>query len=227
MNDMYVIHDGMLWIPVETTVVGSTFIKAWELGAANYYKWKAKGQVGVLDVHESWNTYKPATLPGSSLKHTDITAGEIMKKFPGNFMSMLKISSQTKTRRYLRAIEKNPADMGAHLKIGIILAQIGDRKEAMKYFDKVLAAESKNSAALNNRGNIFMLDNKFPDAQKAYLAATQASPDDAYIWVNLAKAYKAMNDTKKAKSAFKKAQTLDSSVKVKYKALALELMSAL
>jgi len=31
MDDMYVIHDGKLWIPVETTVVGSSFVKAWEL----------------------------------------------------------------------------------------------------------------------------------------------------------------------------------------------------
>ena len=38
-NDLYVIHNGKLWIPVETTIVGRPFVKAWELGAANYYKW--------------------------------------------------------------------------------------------------------------------------------------------------------------------------------------------
>ena len=42
-NDLYVIHNGKLWIPVETTIVGSSFVKAWELGAANYYKWQNKG----------------------------------------------------------------------------------------------------------------------------------------------------------------------------------------
>ncbi len=226
MNDMYVIHDGMLWIPVETTVVGKPFIKAWELGAANYYKWKGKG-LAILDVHSAWNTYKPATLPNSSLKTMDIASGAIEKKFPGDFLSMLKISSQTKTRRYLQAIQKNPADMDAHLQMGIILAKIGDRKEATKYFDKVLVAEPKNAAALNNRGNVFMLDGKYPDAQKAYLAASQASPDDPYVWVNLAKSYKAVNDTKKAKAAFIKAQKLDPSVKEQYKALALELLNSL
>jgi hypothetical protein len=226
MNDMYVIHDGMLWIPVETTVVGKPFIKAWELGAANYYQWKDKG-LTILDVHNAWNIYKPATLPNSALKTMDITSGAIEKKFPGDFISMLKISSQTKTRRYLQAIQKNPADMGAHLQMGIILAKIGDRKEAMKYFDKILSAEPKNAAALNNRGNIFMLDGKYPEAQKAYLAATQASPEDPYVWVNLAKSYKAVNNTKKAKAAFVKAQRLNPSVKEKYKAMALELLNSL
>ena len=226
MNDMYVIHDGLLWIPVEVTVVGRPFTKAWELGAGNYYKWKDKG-LGILDIHNSWNTFKPATLPGSSVKAPDITAAAFEKKFPGDQLSMLKISSQTKTRRYLQAIKKNPADMEAHLQVGIILAKVGDSKEAMKYFDKILSVQPKNAAALNNRGNLFMLDGRYLEAQKAYLAATQYSPEDPYVWVNLAKSYKAMNETKKAKNAFIRAQKLDPTIKEKYKAMALELLNAL
>jgi len=226
MDDMYVIHEGKLWIPVEVTIVGKSFIKAWELGASNYYKWKNKG-LAILDIHDSWNTYKPATLPISTLKTMDVTSGDIEKKFQGDFMSMLKISSRTKTRRYLQAIEKNPSDMDAHLQMGIILAKIGDRVEAMKYFDKILVSEPKNAAALNNRGNIFMINGKYSEAQKAYLAATQSSPSDPHIWINLAKSYKLVNDTKKAKAAFVKAQRLDPSMKTKYKALALELLPSL
>ena len=226
MDGMYVIHDDKLWIPVETTVVGNSFVKAWESGAASYYKWQTKGLV-ILDVHKAWATYKPATLPSYALKVRDVTAEEIEKKFPGELLSVLKISSQTKTRSYLLAIEKNPADLESHLQMGIILARLGDRQEAMKYFDKVIAAEPKNSAALNNRGNLLMLEEKYPEAQKAYLAASQASPDDPLILVNLAKSYKVAKDTKKAKAAFIQAQKLDPSVKIKYKALSLELLNAL
>ncbi|MBI5430456.1 MAG: hypothetical protein HY938_08370 [Nitrosomonadales bacterium] len=226
MNDMFVIHDGLLWIPVETTVVGRPFTKAWELGAENYYKWKGKG-LNILDIHKSWDIYKPATLPSSTFKTPDIAGADVEKKFPGDFASMLKISSQTKTRRYLQAIQKNPADMESHLQVGIILAKIGDRKEAMKYFDKVISVQPKNAAALNNRGNIHMLDGKYSEAQKAYLAASQSGSTDPYIFVNLAKAYKALNDTKSAKDAFVKAVKLDPAVKEKHKAMALELLNAL
>jgi sugar lactone lactonase YvrE/fibronectin type 3 domain-containing protein len=226
MDDMYVIHDGKVWIPVEVTVVGKSFIKAWELGAAEYYKWKGKG-LSVLDVQNSWNTFKPATLPNSTFKAVNITSGDIEKKFPGDFMSVLKISSRTKTRRYLQSIEKDPADMDAHLQMGIILAKVGDRAEAMKYFDVVIAADPKNAAALNNRGNVHMLNENFAEAQKDYHAASQTSPDDPYVWINLAKAYKATKDTKNAKAAFVKAQRLDPSMKIKYKALALELLPSL
>ena len=225
-NDLYVVHNGKLWIPVETTIIGSSFVKAWELGAANYYKWNNKG-LTLLDVHESWNIYKPATLPVSTQAHMDISANQIEMKFPRDILSVLKISSQTKIRGNLQAIAKNPADMDAHLQAGIVLARLGDRSEAMKYFDKIIAAEPKNAAALNNRGNIFMLEGDYPAAQRNYVAATLSNPDDAEIWVNLAKSYKVVSNMKKAKESFVKAQKLDPSIKNKYKALALELLNAL
>jgi tetratricopeptide (TPR) repeat protein/sugar lactone lactonase YvrE/fibronectin type 3 domain-containing protein len=226
-NDhMYVIYEDQLWIPVETTLVGNAFIKAWEKGAAAYYKWKDKG-LTVLDVHTAWETFKPASLPVSNLKQSDISRAEIEKKFPSDNMSVLKISSQTKTRRYLNAIKKDPADTDAHLQVGIILAKAGDREEAMKYFDKVLELDPKNAAAMNSRGNIFMIEDKHLEAQKAYVAATQAAPQDALLWVNLARAYKATNEVKKAKAAFVKAQSLDASVKDEHRALALELLNSL
>ncbi len=226
MDNMYVIYEDQLWIPVETTLVGNAFIKAWEKGAAAYYKWKDKG-LTVLDVHAAWDVYKPASLPASTWKQNEITRAEIEKKFPADHMSVLKISSQTKTRRYLNVLKKNPSDVDAHLQMGIILAKAGDLKEAMKYFDKVLNLQPKNAAALNNRGNIFMINDQHQEAQKAYLAATQITPKDAHVWVNLARAYKATNDVKKAKAAFVKAQALDPAVKDAHRALALELLNAL
>lgn len=226
MDNMYVIYEDHLWIPVETTLLGNAFIKAWEKGASTYYKWKDKG-LTVLDVHASWEIYKPASLPVSNLKQSDISRAEIEKKFPSDYMSVLKISSQTKTRRYLNTIKKNPSDVDAHLQMGIILAKAGDRDEAMKYFDKVLTLEPRNSAAMNNRGNIFMIEDKYAEAQKAYLAATQMSPNDAKVWVNLARAYKSTKDIKKAKAAFIKAESLDPAVKEDHRAMELELLNTL
>ncbi len=226
MDNMYAIHEGQLWIPVETTLVGNAFVKAWEKGAAAYYKWKDNG-LSVLDVHAAWGKFKPASLPESNLKPAVISRAGIEKKFPGDHMSVLKISSQTKTRRYLAAIKKNPSDVDAHLQMGIIVAKAGDYKEAMKYFDKVLSMQPKNAAALNNRGNIFMIKDKYKEAIKAYRAAVRISPKDADLWVNLARAYKATKNIKGAKAAFIKAKKLDPDVKNRHRALALELLNSL
>jgi Flp pilus assembly protein TadD len=140
---------------------------------------------------------------------------------------VLKISSQTTIRSHMQALAKNPSDMNAHLQAGIVLARFGDRGGAMKHFDKIVAAEPQNAAALNNRGNIFMIEGDYPAAQRNYLAASLSNPEDAEILVNLAKSYKAMNDMKKAKESLLRAQKMDVSIKNKYKALALELLNAL
>lgn len=225
-DDMYVIYEDKLWIPVETTVLGNSFIKAWELGAANYYKWKDKG-LTILNIQHAWETYKPASLAEAKWKPGEVGKDSIDKKFPNEMSAMLKISAQTKTRHYRQEIEKNPSDVDAHVQIGIILAKLGDRDEAMKYFDKILAMKPGNATALNNRGNLLMIDSKYAEAQKAYREATRSNPDDAYIWINLAKAYKATNNIKEAKAAFMEALRLDPGVKKRYKALGLELSNTL
>lgn len=226
MNNLYVIYEDTLWIPVETTLVGNSFIKAWESGSATYYKFKDKG-LTILDVGKAWDKFKPASLPDSDWKPNGLTRAAIEKKFPNDNTSVMKISSQTKTRKHLEALQANPANIEANQQMGITLAKLGDRQEAMKYFDKVISLDHKNSAAMNNRGNLFMIDDKYVQAQKAYLAAAQASPKDAQIWVNLARAYTRTADTKKAKAAFQKAQGLDAKVKEQYRALGLELLNAL
>ncbi len=151
----------------------------------------------------------------------------VEKAFPGDLKSVLKISSQTKTRRYLQAIQKNPADTDAYLQVGIILAKSGDRDEAMKYFQKVIENNPRDAAALNNQGNLFMLAEEYQDAQKVYLEASRADPKDPEILVNLAKAYKAAGDVAKAKETFIAAKQIDPSVVERNKALSLELLSTL
>lgn len=225
-DNLYVIYQDTLWVPVETTLVGNSFIKAWENGSSTYYKFKDKG-LTILDVHDAWETFKPASLPDSDWKASGTTRAAIEKKFAGDHTSVLKISSQTRTRRYLEAIRNNPSDVEAHLQMGIILAKLGDHAEAMKYFEKVMSLDPRNASAMNNKGNLLMIQDKYAEAQKAYLAATKLMPDDAQIWVNLARAYMRTKGIKNAKAAFARAQKLDSKVKDQYRALALELNNAL
>ncbi|MBI2744635.1 MAG: tetratricopeptide repeat protein [Burkholderiales bacterium] len=227
MNDMYVVHEGMLWIPVEATLVGKSFIKAWETGAATYYREKGKEGFAVFDVHEAWEKFKPAGLPEDPWRAPVVGRDVIERNFPGDLLSVLKISSQTMTRRYLQAIQKNPSDMDAHLQTGIILARQGDRAEARKYFRKVVDNQPRNAAALNNLGNLHMLDSQYADAQKYYADAAKADPKDPEILVNLAQAYKAGKNVDKAKEAFTQAQKVDPAMANKYKALGLELLNAM
>ena len=226
MNNMYVLYEGSMWIPVETTLLGKSFAKAWEAGASAYYKWKDKG-LSIFNAHEAWQRFKPATLPDDSWKNTEFSRTSVDKTFPGDLMSTLKISTQTKTRHYLQELRKDPSNLNAYLQVGIIMAKSGDQEEAKKYFRKILDSNPKHAAALNNLGNLLMLDGQFQGAQKYYLDAAASDPQDAETLVNLAKAFKATNNIEQAKAAFIKAKKLNPAITDEHKALALELMNTL
>ena len=87
--------------------------------------------------------------------------------------------------------------------------------------------EPKNAAALNNLGNLHMMEGRNVDAQKMYADAAKADPKDAEVLINLANSYKAVNNVEKAKESFSRAQRIDPSMASKYKALGLELLSSI
>jgi DNA-binding beta-propeller fold protein YncE/tetratricopeptide (TPR) repeat protein len=227
MNDMYVAHEGTLWIPVEATLIGKSFNQAWEDGAKTYYKTRGKEGFEVFNIHTAWETFKPASLPEDDWQPQLVRRDEVEKRFPNEMSSVLKISSQTRTRGYLQAIKANPKDGNAHLQVGIILAHMGDTAEARKYFSKAIELNPKDAAALNNMGNLHMLDEQYPQAQKFYADAAQADPQDAEILINLARSYRASRNIEQAKQAYDQAQKIDAAVANKYKALGLELMNTL
>lgn len=223
MDNMYVIHDDVLWIPVETTLIGNSFTKAWESGADTYYKWQNKG-LTVLNVHEAWGTYKPASLPASDWRPDTVNRAAIEARFPEQHSTLLRMVARTRMRSYLQTIEQNPQDMTAQLQAGIISARVGDTAAAANYFETVLAAEPGNAMALNNRGNLRYMAEKYQEAASDYESAAQADPQDAMILINLAKSYQALKSTEKAKAALVRAQELDPSLKKRYRTMAIEIL---
>jgi tetratricopeptide (TPR) repeat protein len=166
-------------------------------------------------------------LPAAEWKPAAITREAIEKRYVDEYLTVLKIGIQTRTRRYQQAIAANGADVEAHLQIGIILATAGDHSESMKYFDQVLKLEPKNAAALNNRANLHFLSDRLQEAEADYLAATRQDGSDPYLWVNLARTYKAQKRVEEAKTAFTRAVELDASMKREFRVLALELLNRL
>jgi len=55
--------DGRRWLPVEITVPGEGFVRAWRIGAQ---QWKNAGEEAALyPIREAWKVYPPVTVPAS------------------------------------------------------------------------------------------------------------------------------------------------------------------
>lgn len=226
MDGMFIIHEGQLWVAVETTMVGASFIKAWEKGSDTYYKWAGQG-LTLLDIQQAWLEFKPASLPNSSWRPTSVARSEIDERFNKEFSTLKRTGLRLKSRSYRDRFAVDNTDVDAALQIGIIYGKAGESVDALKAFGKVLEIEPDHVAALNNVGNIHFLEERYEEAASAYQQAVTVEEDDALLWINLARCYVKMEKKTEAQDAFGKAQEIDKSVVQKYRVLAMELMSAI
>lgn len=214
--ELYVIKDGTIWLPFETTLVGSPFYLAWEKGAENYRQWKA--DIKLVDMRQSWKNYAPATLPPDDYKQ-NITMTAIEKKFPNELDSLRKHKVEGLVKKSAKS-----ADISDKNSAIIAYGKNGMVSEAIKIAEDLLSSGVKNDPTLlNNLGNLYFLDNKYDRALKNYLEASKLSPDDPAILVNAARTYLKLNQAKKAAEMFDKAVELNPNIKNEYLRLYTEI----
>ncbi|MDY6854555.1 MAG: 6-bladed beta-propeller [Thermodesulfobacteriota bacterium] len=226
LENMVVELEGNIWIPVETTLLGESFIKAWEVGSTSYYNWRENG-LEIMDIKFAWKKFKPASLPISSWRSEIVNKDTIEKEFVEESNTVRKIHLRLISKKYIALLSENPNDVNALMQLGIIYAQAGVTEEAKKAFEKALEYDKINADLKNNIGNIHFLNKDYTKAQLAYEEAAKRDPEDPYILINLTKCYLKLEMEDKAKEVFKKAIEIDSKISSIYKTLSLKFMSVL
>ena len=225
MNNLFVVHKGQLWVPIEATLVGSSFMKAWENGSAAYYQWQDSG-LRTLDIHRAWRRFKPASLPASNWRPVLVRRSAIEDRFPGDFGTIKRIELKLRSRKYYKILDQSPNDTHALMQIGIIFGKANVADEALKAFEKILEKNAGNASALNNKANVLFMNRRYEEAGNHYEKAATLDSKDPMIWVNLARSYLRLKQVEKAKNAFRKAYELDPGVSMKYRTMSLELLTA-
>ena len=223
-DNLFVVYEDSVWVPVEATLVGKTFMDAWQEGSRKYYKWKPQGLVGYMGMQESWAMFKPANLPLTEWRPAEVTRASIEKKFNKEFQVLRQIRVKLRSKRFIKALQENPNDVNAYLQLGIVFAESGETKEAMKSFEKAYQLEPGNSSVVNNLGNLYFMDGMYGKARKSYEDALELEPEDPYIWINLSRAYIRLEMKKEAKEAFNKAYDIDPQVATKFRGMSLQLL---
>jgi hypothetical protein len=223
-SDLFVVYEDSVWVPVEATLVGKTFLEAWEEGSRKFYKWQPQGLVGVMDLRESWVLFKPASLPASDWRPSEITREAIEKKFNKEFTKLRQIRVKLRSKRYIKILEQDPENVNAYLQLGIVFAESGELKESRKSLDKAIEFDANNASATNNLGNLYFLEGMYGKARKSYEDAIKIEPNDPYVWVNLTRSFLRLDMKKEAKEAFASAYRLDPVVAKKFRGMSLELL---
>ncbi len=223
-DNLFIVHEGAVWVPVEATLVGKPFMSAWQEGSRKYYKWQPQGLVGVMDLRDAWAMFKPANLPIWDWRPAEVTRADIEEKFNKEFQMLRQIRVKLHSKRFIKIIEENPNNVNAYLQLGIVFAESGETKEAMKSMQKAFELEPGNSSVVNNLGNLYFMDGMYGKARKSYEDALELESDDPYIWINLSRAYLRLEMKKEAKEAFTKAYEIDPLVATRYRGMSLQLL---
>jgi DNA-binding beta-propeller fold protein YncE len=217
------IHRGTVWIPLEMTMVGSSFTRAWQKGAEEYRDWSAKGKIEIIEVQKAWEEFRPVTLPAGDGKTVLVKREEIEAKFPGEIDMLGSQRLARLSQGYLAVLQKKPDDAAALSQLGILYGENGMYTEAVEQFQKLLALEKNNAMALNNIGNIYLLQERLDDAVQSYTAALHADPQDVGTMANLARALLKAGKKEEAKKRFQEAASIDPRVLRTYGDLAADL----
>ena len=215
-DELLAIRDGEVWIPVEATLLATSFSEAWAEGARKYRDAAAKNEVKVVSLRQAWERYPPATLAPAALT-VDVPSGErVTRLIEREQRLLLSRRLEREVQPYRQALAANPKDIDARMQIGIVYARNGVMDSAQREFDTVLEIDPRNASALNNRGNLYFARGDFERALDAYRTAEELDPADAGIRVNEALAFYRLGKLSEARDKFREAAKLKSDITGQY-----------
>ena len=215
-DDLLVIRKGQVWIPVEATMIGTTFLEAWSEGSRKYHEHASKKKLKVIPMRSAWSEYTPVTLKPAGYTLVVPDKAQVAPIVVREKNLLLEKSLDDLVTPYRAMARMDPSNTEARMQVAIIYAKNGLYRAAEREFDKVLDVDPDNSAVYNNRGNIYFSKQDFERAIESYAYAEQLASNDAGVKMNLSMAHYKLADFQMANSKYKEARKIDSSVNKKY-----------
>ncbi len=211
-DQMTVSYQDSVWIPVEMTMVGSSFTRAWQKAAEEYRDWSAKGKTDIVNTQNAWELFKPVTLPSSQAGAAKVSRDEIEAVFKDELEMLGRERLANLSAEYLEILKKAPNNVTALGQLGILYGENGLYAEALEQFQKILVTDKKNSLALNNIGNVNFMQERLEDAKVAYQASLGSAPEDTGTMTNLTRVLLRMGKKEEARKLFENAVAADPRV---------------
>lgn len=194
-EDRVILHDGRVFIPVETTMTGRSFAESWDTARATIARLRQeKVALEIVDVRSAWELYPALTLAdakSSSFRpvFTGIEA-EVNALFAARERAVDRVVAEHADLAKLdaRALSEHAALLVLH----------GRTEEAMKVLEHAVIRFPKVVALTNNLGNAHLARGSAEDAQTFYdraLRAAKAPESAVQIRLNLALAARVLGGT--------------------------------
>lgn len=215
-DDLLVIYKDNIWIPVEATMIGTTFAEAWAEGARKYHEHSAKKELKVIAMSDAWQEFKPVTLKPADYSLNIPEKSHVSPIVTREKNLLLEKSLDRLVGPYRAMVSSDPGNMKARMQIAIIYAKYGLEESANREFDAILEVDPDNSAVYNNRGNIYFHKADYERAIESYSYAEKLASNDPGIKMNLSMAHYKLGNLRLASARYNEAAMIDEDVNKQY-----------
>lgn len=216
-DDLLVIRDGQVWLPIEATMLGSaSFAEAWAEGARKYHEHSRNNELKVIALNDAWNEYKPVTLKPASYTVSVPDKSHVTPLVTREKNLLLEKSLDRLVSPYKTLVSVDPMNTHAHMQIAIIYAKNGLAEAAERSFQDILKINPDDSGVPTNRGNMYFADGDYERAIEQYTYAERLASNDPGIKMNLSMAHYKDGNLTLANAKYEEATYIDSEIGKKY-----------
>ena len=199
----YVVWEGRVWIPVETTMFGFTFADAWRNGVAEYKRLKPRQLVDEVYVQKWLQVYKPAALSPAQISLPEVAAlDSLLEKdlqFFDDRVDQIALSSAVSLETPEGAYDAGAAYM-----------RVDHLEKASAMFERVLSMDPDHADALNATGVVLTRQGDFDGALTFYRESLQIAENNG-VRMNIALTYYLKGEREKADRLFEEVVATDDS----------------
>lgn len=204
----YLIRNRNIWIPVEVTLLDSSFIAAWFRGIEEYRDFSRSGELKITETHQAWGEYEPVSpaYPDESFQIPDSSI--ILPLLASNSLRYRVQAEQYLEKELLAPLQINPDDMDLRIALANHYIQHGGYEEAEIQYKIILKQDSLNLTALNNLGIIDYVHQNFQRAAEwfaQFLLYAENNDDQQGGYLNLSLCQLRLSQIDKARQTLQKA----------------------
>lgn len=173
--DDLIFLDGETWLPIEVTLVGEGFGRAWFEGAKQWREHHPAGRAGFIPVRQAWSDYEPVGFreEGAVISLPDEkSVAELYLRELRRFSTRQIEPRATEIKRKIRSSGSAPLYIN---KLGVLYARFGMLEQAREQFERALRRSSYLPSILN-LGNIEIIRGNYTEALRLYRMAIEVQP---------------------------------------------------
>lgn len=175
-DEVIVREDGTAWMPLEVTMIGDDFLKAWKEGARQWREASDDGSAAFYPIREAWTQYEAVGSPGNieGFKVPDIE--DLRERSVSGYHRFVDWALQDQVEDISNQMAQQGDIPRLANQLGVLYASFGRYEKARPYFQSA-AATGKYFPALCNLGNLLYQESDFYGALVYYERAEALLPE--------------------------------------------------